>query len=78
MGASFAVASTSDRIAASASVTYKDLFTNETVTFTGKASGVASASTSQATSHGGLFANGHQGSFSGIVPDVQVDYAITR
>jgi hypothetical protein len=74
---SIAVASTSDRVAASASVTYKDLLTNATVTLTGKASGVADASNSQARSNGDLVATGHQGSFPGLVPRVEVDYTMT-
>ncbi len=76
--ATFAAASTSDRMAASASVTYKDLLTNATITFAGKASRVAGASKSQTTGNGVAVASGHQGSFPGVVPDVQVTYTITR
>ena len=65
-------------MAASASVTYTDLLSNATITFTGKASRVAGASKSQTTGHGIAVAGGHQGSFPGVVPDVQVAYTITR
>ena len=62
----------------SACVTYKDLLTNATITLAGKASGVAGASNSQATSRGDLVADGHQGSFPGLVPRVDVEYTMTR